>query len=287
MARRRNPEVLPDGKASITQAAKDLAAELNELRAENKALQSALGAEAAEKKKADAERRRVTNARKQREARARRNGTHVKRQCQGLNMVGQPCKQAPLIPENWDGDTEISGNFCLHHDPDITTEERLSYRATSSAKSKVYRRVTPGEMAHELIQRSPQYFLRPYLESLGLRMDDEGNLDKVGTGLKLHGFSRGGEVVKSSHPDYEGQVRVAEKLLDRIYGKARQSVDVASNNSTVHVTVAMDLPRISEVAGILQAVGGLNGHLNGHNGHALIEGTAVDLDEVLIDAPNS
>jgi hypothetical protein len=105
-------------------------------------------------------------------------------------------------------------------------------------------------------------------------------LDKVGTGLKLYGYSRGGEVRRSQHPDLIGQVNVTEKLLDRIYGKARQAVDLAAMNTTVAVQINMDLGRVSKVADVLSSAGALpNGNGNGHQEILeTVESTAEDLE---------
>lgn len=264
-----------DEKASITKAARDLAKEVNAQIEEAKP----------KMRKKDPQERAERNRRTAERRRKLRRGEIEKKICAGINLAGKPCRQSVLLPQNWDGTEEITGLYCLHHEPNITRDDAESFRIFGSSKKPVYRRVTPGEIAHQLIQTAPQHFLRPYLRALGLALDPETNeIKRVSTGLKIHGFSRGGQVIQSAYPDYAGQVQITEKLLDRVYGKARQAVDLASTNTTVSVNVVMDLERVSKVAEVLSQAGALansNGNGNGH----VIEGTAEDLplDDVEVD----
>lgn len=134
------------------------------------------------------------------------------------------------------------------------------------------RRVTPGEVAHEIMERAPAYFMEPYLKSLGLKLTEDGELEKVGTGLKLHGFSRGGQVIRSRYPDYVEQQRTVERLMDRVYGKSRQALDVMATNRNVSVVIPMDPGRVQSVAAVLLGAGALG------QGDA-IDSTAIDMDD--------
>jgi hypothetical protein len=102
---------------------------------------------------------------------------------------------------------------------------------------------------------------------LGLDIDDDtGEIYQTGTGLKLYGYSRGGQVLRSPYPDYVGQVQIVEKMLDRIYGKARQSMDLASTVHSVTVNIQMDADRVTKVSQVLSDAGVfLNGNGNGHH----------------------
>jgi hypothetical protein len=265
--KRRSPRVSKDEKAAITQAAKDLAKEVNGEIEEIKATASY---------RLSPEERRAANLRARKRNRARRrNGQTERVYCKGINLAGKPCTQAPLLPENWDGPEEITGLYCLWHEPNIDRDQRTAYHLHGSATKPVPRRVTPAEMAHELILRSPQHFLKPYLKAIGLRLNDNGELEEIGSGLKLYGYSRGGEVIKSRYPDLVGQQHTVERLLDRVWGKPRASVDLASQVNTVAVHVVMDEERIDKVSSVLANAGVLpNG--NG-NGHPVIEATAEEL----------
>lgn len=269
--KRRNPRMSADEKAATTRAARKLAAEINEHVEE---LKQQLPQELIE-------RRKRRNATARRRANLKRKGTLEIKRCGGMNMKGKPCKLPVLIKSAWDGDEEITGLYCLWHEPTITRDQRESFKAFGSSKRAVYRKVTPGEIAHELIQKSPQYFLRPYLRALGLNLTEDGELEEIGTGLKLHGFSRGGQVMRSRYPDLVGQVNIAEKLMDRIYGKARQAVDLASTSTSVSVSVTMDIDRVEKVAQVLAQTGLLpNGNGNG-NGH--IDSTAEDIPDATLE----
>lgn len=261
----------PEEKAATGKAARDLAAELNDQIEGLKRKPATL---------TEAERKRRSERAKLRR-RKQRNGTlEPPRKCGGTNMKGKPCQLPVLVKENWDGDEEVTGLYCLHHEPNITRDQRESFRAFGTSRKPVYRKVTPGEIAHELIQRSPQYFLRPYLQVLGLKLDENGDVVQIGTGLKLHGYSRGGQVIRSKYPDYVGQVNVAEKLMDRIYGKARQSVDLASMNTTVSVSIVMDVDRVDKVSETLIKAGVFpNGNGNGNGHRDVIDTTAHELLE--------
>lgn len=276
--KRRNPRLSTGDKAMITAEAREMAKEISELRKRAEEAEQALGdqetRERAIAKLREKRQRRREQQLARREARRIENG--LGRKCHGLNLSGNPCKAHPLVKENWDGPEEISGLYCLRHEPAIDYEARLMFQRTGTTKGKAYRRVTPGELAHEIIQNAPQHFLRPYLAVLGLKLDEEtGEIKRVSTGLKLHGFSRGGTVIKSKYPDWLGQVQTVEKMFDRVYGKARQSMDIAANSTTVSLTLTMDAPRVERVTEILSQVGALNGSTP-----KSIDSTATELPEV-------
>lgn len=53
-----------------------------------------------------------------------------------------------------------------------------------------------------------------------------------------------GEVIPSSHPDYGARIAVYERLLDRIYGKPRQALELAGDPAS-----ETPIPLVSIVAG--------------------------------------
>lgn len=264
----RQPKIKADERASVGKAARELAKEVNgEL--------EKLRQERPSKNYSPEERRRRNQLRTERNRKKRMRNGEAQPKCKGRTLKGTPCGLAPLLPENWDGPNEPTGLYCVHHDPNITNDETEAYLLHGSANKPIPRKITAGEAAHRVIQRAPHYILRPYLKALGLRLNEDGELEEAGTGLKLYGYSRGGEVIRSRYPDLVGQTQVAEKLLDRVYGKPRAAVDLASQNTTVNVHVQMDEERVSKVSEVLTQAGVLpNGNGNGHH---LIEATAEDL----------
>lgn len=272
--KRKTPRMGKDETAAISKVARDLAKELNAQVDEAK--REKLAKLTPSERKALEARRERLRTRRRTSRRGVGNGKRL--YCHGLNLKGKSCGAQVLIPQNWDGPEEITGDYCLWHEPTITQDQRDSYNLFGTSKKQTFRKVTPAELAHQLIQRSPHHFLDPYLKALGLKLDDDGNLLKVSTGLKIHGFSRGGDVIKSPYADLAGQIQVVEKLYDRVYGKARQAVDLASSNTTVAVNIEMNLDRVDQVSAVLARAGALpNGNGNGH----VIEGTAEPLDSSL------
>lgn len=271
----RQPKIKADEKAAVDKTARELADQVNGELAELKK-QYVSRKYTPKQRRAANERRRKQLAKK----RARENPGAPPPRCKGFTWKGTRCELPPLIPENWDGPNEPTGLYCVHHDPAITREETDAFILHGSANKPLPRKITPGELAHILVQRSPGALLEPYLKALGLEITEDGGLEKTRKGLRIHGFSRGGEVVRSPYEDLVAQVNVAEKLYDRVYGKPRQAVDLASQNTTVSVSVEMNVERVEQVVTVLGKAGALPVNGNGHQElEETVDGTVVE-DEV-------
>src|SRR3974390_2353339 len=115
--KRRMPKISPEEKAAITKEALVLAKDLNEQLAE-------LKKEAGSKNYSPEERRRRSKiAASRARAKRRKEGNGERIFCKGTNMAGNPCGGSPLLKESWDGPTEITGLYCLWHEPNITRDE--------------------------------------------------------------------------------------------------------------------------------------------------------------------
>jgi len=228
------------------------------------------------KKPEPAKSRRLAEQRKERAKRGHR-------KCHGKNIYGEPCGAAPLRKGTEIEGIIVDGNWCLKHDPSVPDGawNRFVQEPGSNAlrnKPKVRR---PLELLGEAIVKAPGLLMQPYLEALGLAWNEETEeLVKVGDGAKIVGFSREGYARVSKHKDLEAQQRAAERMLDRVFGKPRQAVDVgAGGNGMVGIVIPQTAERARVVLDVLQESGALqlpNG--NGNGNHA--EETITDADIV-------
>ncbi len=69
--------------------------------------------------------------------------------------------------------------------------------------------------------------LRPHFKALGLHLADDLTVTPLERGAILTGQSKDGTVVASTIEDLAAQMEAAEKLLDRIYGRPKQSTELA------------------------------------------------------------
>jgi hypothetical protein len=93
---------------------------------------------------------------------------------------------------------------------------------------------TPTEVARKLIEDNIAIILRPHFRVLGYDVDVSergiGLVEIDGGGAKLYGESREGIVQASPYEDLGAQIAAADKLLDRVYGRARQSTELTGAN---------------------------------------------------------
>lgn len=148
-------------------------------------------------------------------------GTTPKRRCTGTNKAGKPCGATPLRDQDW----------CNTHAPELPESARFA----GGAKPGAGRPRVPGptEVARQLIEENVGAILSPFFNALGYDVIDTGDglkLEPVPAGgAKLYGTDKG-EVIVSSHDDLEAMQRAAERLLDRGFGKPRQSLEHTGAN---------------------------------------------------------
>lgn len=170
-----------------------------------------------------------------------------KRQCKGKNKRGEPCEANPLKGRD----------TCLAH-ADEETRKSLQFVGgqPGSGRPKL---PTPTEVARKLIEENIAIILRPHFRTLGYDVEtgEQGVVlvPLEGGGAKLYGESREGVVRASDYEDLGAQIAAADKLLDRIYGKARQSTELVGAQGGPVEIVPVKRDKATEVAGLLAKVG--------------------------------
>jgi hypothetical protein len=122
------------------------------------------------------------------------------------------------------------------------------------------------EALADAFSQAPALLFQPHFDALGLEWDPETEsavpkinprTGKRAKGATLVGFSREGVAKKSAFKDAALQVRVADSLADRLYGKAKVSMEVGANMGVGVVKIPADLDRARQVADILAEVGAI------------------------------
>lgn len=117
--------------------------------------------------------------------------TDGSRKCAGTNRAGAPCRANPL---------RVS-DFCSAHDPDRPDDQRFGSRVQATAAATGVQKRVPGvmERMRERVEAEADAILAPYFEALA--GGDDG--------------------------DIEQRMRAAERLLDRCFGKPKQSAELS------------------------------------------------------------
>lgn len=145
------------------------------------------------------------------------------------------------------------------------------------------RKEKPFDIVARAFELAPEFLMAPYLEALGLRMNpDTGVLEQDPdnpVGMRYYGLDKNGRVRMSPHPNLEAQVRIAEKLADRFYGKARTATEMAGGGSgSIHIEIPQDMGRARVVASVLFEAGAIEPEVRKPFEDA-IDGTASEVDE--------
>lgn len=154
-----------------------------------------------------------------------------KRRCKGTTKAGKACGANPLK----------DSDFCLAHS-DAKTREAVGFVADNGKQGRP-KLPTPTAVARKLIEENIVVILRPHFRALGFDVETGEHgvvlVPLEGGGAKLYGESRDGVVRASGYDDLGAQIAAADKLLDRIYGKARQSTEITgADGGPVKLTLA-------------------------------------------------
>lgn len=212
-------------------------------------------------------RRKPSDEKKQAARRKRRtNADGTPRRCGGKNLYGEPCGAMPLRKGTLIEGDPASGDYCLRHDPSLPGDawKRLFQEKGSQTAAARPRQPAPFDQMAQAVAEAPALLMRPYLDTLGLDWDsDTGELKprirKDGSedpGARIVGFSREGVARISKHKNLDAHMRAAKELADRLYGKPRQSMELAGSTSGATVVhVPMDAERAGKVSRILVECG--------------------------------
>lgn len=167
--------------------------------------------------------------------------------CIGRKTNGDPCMSKHVI----------GSDYCSWH-MTIVERERLGVRDPGEAPRQMSAQVKAPELLRQIVEMNVQSIIAPYFEGLGLELvgydEDTGEpvvRRREGGGLKLYGESKDGDIVMTPYDDIGGMVAIAEKLLDRIYGKPKQSTTIEGGMTPIKVQPVRSEERAIEVAAIL------------------------------------
>jgi hypothetical protein len=135
----------------------------------------------------------------------------TRRNCKGTNRTGGPCKAAPLINSEW----------CAAHDPTRPEDDRFGSKVQSARAGASEKPRTPGlmEVLRARVEAHADEILAPYFKALGVGVDRDGN--PIGRGA-IHVYH--GEATDLE--DLGAQIEAAERLIDRVFGKPRQTTEL-------------------------------------------------------------
>lgn len=122
--------------------------------------------------------------------------------------------------------------------------------------------ITPMDAARQLVAEKIDALIRPHFKALGY--DIEVTYDREGPSLKLvelergatiFGESKDGDVIASEYEDLAAQIAAAEKLMDRLWGRPKQAVEMSGGMRVEGVDTApiTNADREREVKQILEA----------------------------------
>lgn len=147
------------------------------------------------------------------------------KRCKGTNKVGKPCKVWPTRGKD----------YCRAHDPDLTGIEKFGSpeHAGWAGGHEKPRIPKPMELAQRLVEENMEAVVAPYFEALGIFRGADGvwTYDRQ-RAARIYGKSAStGYVNMSDFPDLEVQLKAAEAILNRLYGRPKQAVELGTGDS--------------------------------------------------------
>lgn len=140
------------------------------------------------------------------------------KKCNKTTKAGNPCRSWAL--HGYD--------VCMAHAPAKVRESAGFIAANGKAGRKPLPK--PNELARQLLEQHIEVVFAPHFKTLGYDIEIEGGEMKLvaieGGGAKIHGESKDGEVTVSPYDDLGAMITAAEKLLDRIYGRPKQTTEL-------------------------------------------------------------
>ena len=136
-----------------------------------------------------------------------------RRCCQATNRSYQPCRAAPLT----------GSNDCRAHDPQLPADTRFGSSEQATQAAVGVERRTPGvmELMRKQVEARAEEVLAPYSEALR-----EGD-------------------------NLEQRMKAADRLLDRVFGRPRQSTELQGSLSADERRLESDID--AEIDALLEA----------------------------------
>lgn len=186
-----------------------------------------------------------------------------KRGCHGETTKGKPCDANPLKAGTVIEGVTVKGKHCRAHDPDLPPSARFGSRAHARENGLKGGRPAmpkPTEVMRNLIEEGIEAIIAPYFRTLGLKLEagEDGRLhpvvDPTG-GAKIFGESKEGEINMTNFDDLGAHIAAAEKLLDRVYGKPKQSTELTGAEGGAVEIVPVSRDKVDAVAKMRAAIG--------------------------------
>lgn len=192
-----------------------------------------------------------------------KHGKHGKRGCHGETKKKTLCDASALMAGTVIGGVKVKGKHCRAHDPDLPASSRFGSHAQAREAAKLGGRPPmpkPSEIMRRLVEEHVESVLAPHFRTLGYKVvrSEDGELtieaDPEG-GAKIYGESKEGDINMTQHDDLGAQIVAAEKLLDRIYGRPKQSTELTGAEGGALEIVPVSREKAKQGAAIAAAVG--------------------------------
>jgi hypothetical protein len=159
------------------------------------------------------------------------------RRCTGTTRKGTPCKSPPLK----DSDT------CLSHSGAVSCGS-VGFTPHAGARGGRPRVPRSTELQRQLVEEHAWAVVRPFFRTLGLDVDEHGNVTRLDRGAILVGRDKDGGVHTSTVEDLGAQIAAAEALLNRVHGKPRQALEhTGAGGGPIEVAGGVDLRKLSDL----------------------------------------
>lgn len=154
------------------------------------------------------------------------------RRCNGKTRSGNACKAPPLKGKR----------YCSAHDPVSPAFARFGSRAQAREAGLLGGRPPTPRVVDVLrarVEAEVEAIIAPYFDAIKHSV--------------LHSQFEG-KVILSEHPDLAGRIAAAERLLDRVYGKPRQTIEHAGpqDGGGIPVEFRLDARAREAIAGALR-----------------------------------
>lgn len=163
--------------------------------------------------------------------------------CSATTRKGNPCRAEALKgTDRCHAHTESLGSARFGSPEQAREAGKLGGRP---------RNPRPTEVLREIVEADVLRFIEPELRILGLEVayDDEGRphvQPAEGGGAKLYGTSKDGYVNVSCHEDLGAMAAAANRIFDRVWGRARQAVEHSGpGGGPVRTEHGVDLSNLS------------------------------------------
>ena len=173
-------------------------------------------------------------------------GPDADRYCCGIKANGEPCWRKKVM----------GSDFCPGH---ISREEARTLGVRHMREVVRPRKANGPEVLRLIFEQAADEIIKPYFEAFGLELlgfdelTNEPIIVKNGQRLKLYGESKDGDIEMSVYDDIGGMIQVAERLLDRVYGKPRQTTQIEGGTRPVRVEPVASEDHARRVAELLAA----------------------------------